>query len=101
MSAIDEPVLFRDAEEIQPAQEHYDNSNGQNPYPHVQPPRFIACGSSADDIWLAKPLEAQEETAEIDDRLNLRRRAEAAFRKKALEFLDHSESLPPRCHFPV
>ncbi|KAL1499281.1 hypothetical protein AB1Y20_011491 [Prymnesium parvum] len=83
---MSEDVLFRDAEVIQPPDELYADSKNRNIYGHVAAPRFIAC---AEDIWLAKQLEVVEEKEDNSDALNLRARADAAFRKKALDVLDH------------
>ena len=59
-----EDVLFRDAEEIEPAEEFINERAFMNIYPHVPPPRFIAC---AEDIWQAKKLEVQEVVDEVID----------------------------------
>eukprot|EP00966_Prymnesium_polylepis_P260350 6014052-Prymnesium_polylepis.2 len=89
---MSEDVLFRDAEDIQPATEYYEEKDFKNIYPHVAPPRYIAC---AEDIWLAKQLEVQEEKEEVNETVNLRARAIAAFRKRALELLDHGAPRSP------
>jgi len=87
---MSEDVLFRDAETIRPPEEHFEvDSNRQgapNVYKNVPPSKFIAC---AEDIWLAKKLEPVVENDLGPAKQNVRQRADAIFRRKALEVLDH------------
>ena len=83
-----EDVLFRDAESIEPTEEFREQQEFMNIYPHVPPPRFIAC---AEDIWQAKKLEVQEEVDEVIDYKELRRIAREKFKADVMAFMDHCE----------
>ena len=83
---MSEDVLFRDAESVQPPDQYYEDSSKENIYTHVLPSKFIAC---IEDIWLAKKLEPGHVQDDLQTKQNFRQKADALFKKKALEVLDH------------